>query len=250
MILKFLGSGSAFSMTNYQTNMLLIKGKEKLLIDAGSDIRFSLKDAGMSYKDITEVYISHLHADHAGGLEYLAFCRYFDPSCEKTDLWISKALEESIWQNTLSGGLGSIQNKIMKLSDYFNVIAINQNETIHWNNILITPIQVVHIMDGFSIRPCFGLRIKTKTKTIFITTDTQFNPNQIKDFYASADLIFQDCETTPFKSGVHAHYTELLTLPENIRKKMWLCHYQDGPLPDSKKDGFKGFIVKGQEFKL
>ena len=30
---------------------------------------------------------------------------------------------------------------------------------------------------------------------------------------------------------------------------MWLMHYNDGDLPDAKKDGFKGFVKQGQEFK-
>ena len=52
--------------------MLLINEQgNKLLIDCGSDIRFSLYAAGFSHLDITDIYISHLHADHAGGLEYI-----------------------------------------------------------------------------------------------------------------------------------------------------------------------------------
>ena len=47
------------------------------------------------------------------------------------------------------------------------------------------------------------------------------------DFYKQADLIIQDCETTPFKSGVHANYSELVTLPLEIKTKMMLLHYQD-----------------------
>ena len=42
-----------------------------------------------------------------------------------------------------------------------------------------------------------------------------------------ADIIFHDCETLPFKSGVHAHYEDLKTLDDKTRKKMWLYHYQD-----------------------
>jgi hypothetical protein len=63
-----------------------------------------------------------------------------------------------------------------------------------------------------------------------------------------ADIIFHDCETASVKSGVHAHYTELLTLSETIRNKIWLYHYNPGALPDAKKDGFRGFVKKGQCF--
>ena len=54
----------------------------KLLIDCGTDARHSLHELGLSYKDIEHVYISHLHADHAGGLEWLGFSR----SCFIKDL--------------------------------------------------------------------------------------------------------------------------------------------------------------------
>jgi ribonuclease BN (tRNA processing enzyme) len=87
MELVALGTGSAFTLKNFQSNYLL-KGEKNLLIDCGGDIRFSLKEQNMSYKDIDAVYISHLHADHQGGLEYLAFCSYFDPSKKKNNpLW-------------------------------------------------------------------------------------------------------------------------------------------------------------------
>jgi hypothetical protein len=63
-----------------------------------------------------------------------------------------------------------------------------------------------------------------------------------------ADIIFQDCETAPFESGVHSHYGKLKTLPDKMKQKMWLYHYQDGDLPDARGDGFRGFVVKGQRF--
>jgi hypothetical protein len=31
---------------------------------------------------------------------------------------------------------------------------------------------------------------------------------------------------------------------------MWLYHYQDGPLPDAKADGFAGFVNQGQTFEF
>jgi hypothetical protein len=83
-----------------------------------------------------------------------------------------------------------------------------------------------------------------------------FQPMRVMSEYDNSDIIFQDCETYDWqtgksKSGVHAHYRELLTLPEEIRSKMWLYHYQDArPLPDAKADGFAGFVEQGQVFEL
>lgn len=83
-------------------------------------------------------------------------------------------------------------------------------------------------------------------KKVFITTDCQFCPAQIHDFYNMADLIFHDCEVG-FRSGVHPNYDDLMTLPKETKKKIWLYH-TDGVLPDAKKDGFLGFVEKGQVF--
>ena len=65
-------------------------------------------------------------------------------------------------------------------------------------------------------------------------------------------MIFHDCETSPFKSGVHAHYDELKTLKNDVKNKMWLYHYQPNTLTEEKvqQDGFAGFIKKGLDFDI
>ena len=105
-------------------------------------------------------------------------------------------------------------------------------------------IQSGHIVSGFSIIPSYGLMFHVNNQSVFITTDTQFAPTQIKDYYDLSDIIFHDCETAPIKSSVHAHYSELITLPAEIKKKMWLYHYNPGALPDARRDGFRGFVQK------
>lgn len=250
MKLTFLGTGSAFTLNNYQSNMLLDVNGAKLLIDCGGDSRHALKELGLTYKDINAVYISHLHADHIGGLEWLAFCTYFDPFIKhRYPMFINEHLARELWDTSLKGGLGSIQNKITTLETYFDVRKVPKNETFTFAGLELRVIQTVHVMDGYTIVPSYGLMWKTPTqKTVFLTTDTQFAPNQIKDFYKTADIIFHDCETAKFRSDIHAHYEDLKTLPPEIKRKMWLYHYQDGDLPDAIADGFQGFVAKGQIF--
>ena len=248
MELTFLGSGSAFTMNNRQSNMLLKDNEDKLLIDCGTDARHSIQQVGYTHRDITDVYISHLHADHVGGLEWLAFCTYFDPTCNRPNLYINRYLKTDLWNKVLSGGLASIQGNLSDLDTYFNVISCYKNGTFNWNSTKIQTVQTIHVMDGFSLVPSFGLMFPSGDTKIFITADTQFCPEQIRDFYEMADIIFQDCETSPFLSRVHAHYSQLKTLDEKIKNKMWLYHYQDGELPPAEDDGFLGFVKKGQTF--
>ena len=87
-----------------------------------------------------------------------------------------------------------------------------------------------------------------KGPTVFITMDTQFQPEFISEISKKVSIIFHDCETSPFKSIIHTHYEDLCTLNGKIKQKMWLYHYQPDPEYNPKADGFKGFIEKGQEF--
>lgn len=252
--LIFAGSGSAFTTNcnNYHSNMLLVdeKNKTNLMIDCGSDARHSLGELGFTHRDIDHVYISHLHADHAGGMEWLALSTIFDPACNKPTLYAVPAIIDTIWSQTLRGGLSTIQGIEADLPLFFNVVPADNHGTFTWNNIIFQTVQTIHIVNNFGFMPSYGLLFTINNTRIFITTDSQSAPAQMKDFYNQSDIIFHDCETTKKPSGVHAHFKELCQLAPEVKAKMWLYHYNPGKLPDAAGAGFRGFVKKGQTFEF
>ena len=102
--ITFLGSGSAFTIgeSNFHSNLLIedLKTSKKLLIDCGSDTRFSMQEVGLTFNDIDAVYISHIHADHTGGLEWLGFTRYFS-KFTIPDLYTSHEIVKPLWNLSL-----------------------------------------------------------------------------------------------------------------------------------------------------
>lgn len=254
MKLRFIGTGSAFTVGgNYNSNMYFESDEGKrLLIDCGGDARHALHELGLSHKDIHAVYISHLHADHIGGLEWLAFATRYDPSIEQLlPLYIEESLAEPLWR-ILSGGLESTDNAPDHLGSYFDVHIIHAGGSFSWGGLDVELFQTIHQISDGELMPSFGLQTRVDDKSILLTADTRFpeEGDQLRQRYETADLIFHDCETSQVKSTVHAHYTELITLDPKIRAKMWLYHYQPGPLPDAVADGFAGFVDKGQLFDL
>lgn len=249
--MTFLGSGAAFTIgpENYHSNILLQRGKDKLLLDAGSDLRYSLREQNLTYKDIKNVYISHLHGDHTGGLEWLALTTHFDPdSKDKPNLFASEKIMVDLWNKTLSGGLSTLPKKFPSIESFFNIHPVKENQCFIWHNITFELVKTIHFYSYFELMPSYGLLFNYHDTCVLFTSDTQNAPQYMSSFYDKADIIFHDCETADIKSSVHAHYCELKQLPAHIKKKMWLYHYNPGTLPDAQKDGFLGFVVKGQCF--
>lgn len=255
MILTFLGSGSAFTYGdgNYQSNMLLTDSNgQHLLIDCGSDARFSLGEQGLGAGDISAVYVSHCHADHIGGLEWLGFATYFHSLCSRPRLFIEAHMAELLWEGALRAGMASLEDRRAGLDTFFNVTRLPPQGRFSWDRARLELVPVVHHYNGPDAQPAFGLMIHAGPggQQALLTTDTQFRPETLAPYYDRADIIFQDCETYPHPSGIHAHYRQLVALPTRWKAKMWLYHYHPGPLPDCRADGFLGFVRKGQRFDL
>jgi ribonuclease BN (tRNA processing enzyme) len=253
MRICFIGTGAAFTtQSNYQSNMFLEIGDRKLLIDCGSDCRHGLHELGMGSKDIDSVFISHLHADHIGGLEWLAFTSYFDSNRQKKiNLFLRQSLVDPLWRS-LSSGLQSLDEKEADLSTYFNVRIIKDDGDFVWEGLTIHTFHTVHQISNGKLMPSYGLFFKANNKNVLISCDSRFPTSEqpLYKFYPKADLIFHDCEICNPKTTLHAHYDELKTLDPSIKAKMWLYHYQSSKLPDPKREGFLGFVQKGQSFDL
>lgn len=261
MKLTFLGVGAAMAPSSmWQSNMVLEKNGKRLLIDAGGDVRHSLAESypmihpGNVSTELDAIYISHLHADHIGGLEGLALCSYFTPPRRRPLLFCNVGLMNELWETSLKGGLETIEGKVADLTDFFDCRPIEDNGEFVWEDILFQPVQTLHVMSGRKFQHSYGLLFADYLgdgSKYFLTTDTQFCPRQLPKFYGEATTIFHDCETSPFKSNVHAHIDDLNTLSPETKKKMWLYHYNSlKPAQDAEALGFAGFVKKGQQFEL
>lgn len=226
-------------------------GSEKYLgFDCGCHWQFSSEEAGYDVKDIDGFYLSHLHDDHAGNIGYVGFKRFFGTfpfGTDKPKLFVNVEVADELWGKYLSASMESVQDRRNSLDQYFDVQRIKPNGDFIWWNVKFDLIQTVHVVDDRRIKPSYGLIFNTDGKTVFISGDTQHAPNQLLTFYQRSDIIFQDCELAEYPNSVHAQYYELVKLPEDIKKKMWLYH-NDGERPDAVADGFAGFVNKGDVF--
>ena len=115
--------------------MLVEAGAVRLMIDFGHLAPLRLEELGFPLERLTHVAISHIHADHIGGLEELAFLTRFVQR-RKIQLLIPSGLSGLLWEHSLRGGLemvadGQGQAEHCSLESYFEIEELHEG----WNNI-------------------------------------------------------------------------------------------------------------------
>lgn len=246
--LKFLGSGGAFASTKEgNSNALLSINGKNLLIDFGIVSNFIWREEWeKSYNEIDSIYITHLHLDHCC-LETLFFSRYFIPKLDKNHnvvklkLYANPTVMNEIWKH-LEPSMGVYRNEIFHLTNFAECHLCSDFE---FEGIKFELVKNSHIKCSFGNKDAYGLLFTVNNKKVYWSSDS-LNIN--KKAIDSADIVFHDCETFPdFKSGVHAHWSDLKKLNSEQKKKTYLMHYNSKPV-DWEKEGFAGFVEKNQTF--
>jgi hypothetical protein len=232
--LFFLGVGAAFTKRQYQTNLLIRKGPDHLMVDFGAKAPQAAHEVGLRVTDLTCFYITHSHADHVGGLEEVALShRYISRS--RPRMYITQGYEERLWTETLLGGCAANEDPPLRFSDYFDVHRPKpldgmprESYGFRVGGIEIAGFRTMHVPDSATHwRDCAWSTGVVIDGRVLFTGDTRFDPELLLSFDRVYDIehIFQDCQF--FTGGVHAGVDELVTLPPAIKKRMHLTHYGD-----------------------
>ncbi len=258
----FIGVGSAFAKTLYQTNFLIVKGDHHIMVDFGTTGPQALRNtAGLEPTDIGVILPTHSHSDHIGGLECLGLLNRYVATRfmnkPKLRMIINEEYQNILWDMSLRGGMGWNEtdefSRLLEFEDYFETIrptplSVDPREILEVDvgNIHLEMFRTKHIPEQAesweSAFISYGVFIDNR---IFCSVDTRFDQQLIDTYASRSEFMFHDVQF--FSGSVHAPLDELASLPDEIKKKMLLIHYSD----DWRKydiSGFAGYAKQGHRY--
>lgn len=248
--IHWIGTGNAFNFRRGNTSFTVAgSGKRVLLADCGGTVPLKLLETNR-LAPVTDTLITHLHADHVGGLEGLIFFNFYALGRQfENKLRVHVATDEfahRLWENTLKGGMepniDNNQNPIVCTLEYYCEIYVNKTIRVEG----LPPIEFLparHVSDLEN----YGLLIGGKIRYSGDTIDPPVNMDAV-------DLHFQDADFRhPKVPGIHLPYVTLCeAVPDRAdRKKIYLVH--TGGNAESDKaldDGFAGIVEPDQGFRF
>lgn len=221
-----LGVGDAFSERWYGSSIAMHAEGQWLLLDCPHPIHKVVREASASAgisltcADFSGLLLTHLHADHASGVEGLAFKSLFAYK-RKLPVICHPLVADRIWESHLAAGMDEFLLSAegppvhKTLEDYIEITRLRDAGPRQFGPFSIECQRTIHHV------PTFAMCISAAGRTLGWSSDTAYDEGLI-DWLSSANLIVHETNL-----GLHTPYEKLAALPAELCSKMRLNHFTD-----------------------
>ena len=254
------------------SNVLIVNGTN-YLIDAGDGVVRRLAQAGINFRQVGKVFITHDHDDHTAGLGTLLSYEWEFQRHDPVDVYgppgTAALVKGAIQYFTVNAEIRRVEGRRTPLTDVFVGHDVQPGVIYQDKNIKVTAVENTHfhIPEGtpyYGRYKSYSYRFETPDRVIFITGDT--GPSEaVTKLAAGADILLsevasaEDIKQVLIKNGIWQgmtpeqqmafmkHLTEEHLTPEEVGKmaaqakvkKVILTHL---PVTITENDDYQRFI--------
>ncbi len=233
----FLGTGTPNPDPGRQGPAIaIIVDGQPYIVDCGVGVVRQAATAGIEMKDLTHVFITHLHSDHILGYPDLIFTPAVTGRESALNVWgppgtqaMNDALLAAFAEDVevrINGGEPAIPEAYE-----VKVTEVVEQDVIQPAGLTVTPFAVTH----GAWKHALGFRFEAGGRSIVVSGDTTYNENLIKHARGCDVLIHEVCSAkglalrTPewqkYHSTYHTTGLELGRLAAQVEPKLLLLHH-------------------------
>lgn len=172
------------------SNLACLDG-QAFVVDCGLGVTKGLVDQGMQLKDLSTIFITHLHSDHYLELGPLIHTAWTAGLRTKVDVWGPEGLD-LYWDGFLQSMRADIDLRIADegrpdLRSLVEIRVINERSVVQYDGVAVEAIRTQHppLID------CFALSFKTQKIHVVFSGDTAPLPC-LSEFARGADLLIHE----------------------------------------------------------
>lgn len=193
-------AGPVPSKDRAQTSNVLIVNGTNYLIDAGDGVVRRLTQAGVNFRQIGKVFITHDHDDHTAGLGTLLSYEWDFQRHDPVDVYgppgTAAVVKGAIQYFTPNAEIRWVEGRRTPLTDVFVGHDVQPGVVYHDKNIKVTAVENTHfhIPKGtpyYGKYKSYSYRFETPDRVIFVTGDT--GPSDaVTQLAAGADILLSE----------------------------------------------------------
>ncbi|MCC7074860.1 MAG: ribonuclease Z [Deltaproteobacteria bacterium] len=226
-----LGTGDAFSATRHSCASALIHesaaGRAVLVIDCPHPLRKMLREASaisgipLDVPDLSACVLTHLHADHASGVEGYLWYSLFVVGSVGT-LAVHDDVRQRLWEGHLAGGMETLRSEDggvqrLTLDAVARCVRLDDHAPTSIGPFTVELRRTLHHI------PTFAVRVRVGGASVAFSADTAWDPSLVA-WLLEADLAVHE---TGHGGGGHTPLDRLAALPAEDRARMRLTHFAD-----------------------
>jgi ribonuclease BN (tRNA processing enzyme) len=179
--------------SRYQTSQVVIVDDHPYLIDCGDGVAYRLVQAGVKLRDLSTIFLTHLHSDHIGGYFPLLEEAWLSGMNGTLDVYASPPMQDMTrsWFDTIRYEMNiRIQDGFPPFEDHVHVHEIREAGVVFQDERVKVTSAVVHHPP---IAPAFAFRFDGPDRSIVFSGDTN-RSDAVIALAKDADVLVHEVE--------------------------------------------------------